>query len=71
MHAQARGADRRGGGDVTVNRVDENVKEIAEQTTGLRKSIQQDLVATGRTIHQHVAKELQQHNTRQGKGHTP
>jgi hypothetical protein len=50
----------------TVNRVDENVKGIARQTTGLRKIIQQDLVTTGRTIHQHVAKELQQHKAGQG-----
>jgi hypothetical protein len=36
------------------------VDEIAEQTTGLRKSIQQDLVTTERTIQQHVTWELQQ-----------
>jgi ribosomal protein L13E len=51
------------------NRMDEisgRVDEIAEQTNGLRKSIQQDLVTTGRTIHQHVAKELQQHKAGQG-----
>jgi 3-deoxy-D-manno-octulosonate 8-phosphate phosphatase KdsC-like HAD superfamily phosphatase len=51
------------------NRMDEisgRVEEIAEQT---RKSIQQDLVTTGRTIHQHVAKELHQHKAL-GKAHT-
>jgi hypothetical protein len=62
------------------SRMDEisgRVDDIAEQTTGLRKSIQQDLTATAnhtrkdlvasaRTIHQHVAKELQQHKAGQG-----
>jgi hypothetical protein len=46
--------------DQLGSRMDEisgRVDEIAEQT---RKSIQQDLVTTGRTIHQHVAAELQQ-----------
>jgi hypothetical protein len=51
------------GFDQLGTRMDEicdRVEEIAEQTAGLRKSIQQDLVTTGRTIHQHVVKELQQ-----------
>jgi hypothetical protein len=51
------------------SRMDEisgRVDDIAEQTTGLRKSIQQDLVTTGRTIHQHVAKEIHQQLMKEG-----
>jgi biotin operon repressor len=49
--------------DSRMDEISGRVDDIAEQT---RKSIQQDLVTTGRTIHQHVAKELQQHKAGQG-----
>jgi hypothetical protein len=52
--------------DEISGRVDEITNRMDEQTNGLRKNIQQDLVTTGRTIHQHVVKELQQQKAGQG-----